>query len=177
MTDAVTSLVQCDTCERAHIRRLVALVPVLDGVWHAAGVLADALLSNQTAGTLGRSYAPKAHGAQSLHGAIPSPSSTCVLFSSVAALLGGAGQANYSAANACLDALSVCLRTQGSCGVSVQWGAWAEVGMAARGAAGERMAAMEAAALAAAAVVVGSWLCARDETQRSCRWGDRRCRA
>ena len=146
MTDAVTSLVQCDTCERAHIRRLVALVPILDGVWHAAGVLADALLSNQTAGTLGRSYAPKAHGAQSLHGSILSPSSTCVLFSSVMALLGGAGQANYSAANMCLDALASYRRARSQVATSVQWGAWAEVGMAARGAASERFASMEAAA-------------------------------
>ena len=69
----------------------------------------------------------------------------CALFSSVAALFLGEGQANYSAANSCLDALAACRRAHGQTAVSVQWGAWAEVGMASRGTANERVAAMEEA--------------------------------
>ena len=42
-------------------------------------------------------------------------------------------QANYSAANACLDALGSCLRARSQVAASVQWASWAEVGMAARG--------------------------------------------
>jgi hypothetical protein len=69
--------------------------------------------------------------------------SVFALFSSVSALLGGAAQTNYAAANSCLDALASCRRVRGHAGTSVQWGAWAEVGMAARGAARKRMEAME----------------------------------
>ena len=58
-----------------------------------------------------------------------------VVFSSVAALLGSPGQANYSAANTILDAMAESWQSQGSSGLSVQWGAWAEGGMAAANAA------------------------------------------
>ena len=56
---------------------------------------------------------------------------TCALFSSVAALLGSSGQAYYAAANSCLDPHAGWRWAKGTVGVSVQWGAWAEVGMAA----------------------------------------------
>ena len=102
-------------------------------------------MPSQVAGKLARVYAPKAHGAWTLQRVcVPMPLRMCTLFSSIAASLGGAGQANYAAANACLDALAAYRRAHGCTGASVQWGAWADVGMAARGVASERMARMEA---------------------------------
>ena len=53
--------------------------------------------------------------------------------------MGSAGQANYSAANGCLDALAATRRRGGHVGVSVQWGPWAEVGMAAGAGIHDRM--------------------------------------
>ena len=98
---------------------------------HSAGVLADALLSNQNQAGLQRVWAPKAHAAWSLHQACGKAElQMFVLFSSVAALFGGPGQANYAAANACLDEL---VRLRYDCvlsATSMQWGAWAGVGMA-----------------------------------------------
>ena len=110
------------------------------GVWHAAGVLADGTLAQQGAASLRRVYGPKAHGVVTLqHACATSVLRSCALFSSVAALLGGAGQANYAAANCCLDSHAAWRRTGGMVGVSVQWSAWAEVGMAAGGAVHARL--------------------------------------
>lgn len=88
-----TSVVECSTLETI-------------GMLHSAGVLADALLANQTQAGIQRVWGPKAHAAWSLHQASSeSQLQTFILFSSIAALFGGAGQANYAAANACLDGL------------------------------------------------------------------------
>ena len=66
-----------------------------------------------------------------------------MLFSSVTAMLGGGGQANYGAANCTLDSIAGYGHFIGRAAVSVQWGPWAEVGMAARGAADARTKASE----------------------------------
>ena len=138
-------IARCDAADPAAVRRLLALPasaagPRLCGVWHVAGVLSDALLAQQTAATLTRVYGPKAHSAWALQrGTAALPLEACALFSSVAALLGGTGQANYAAANSCLDALAGARRGAALAGVSVQWGPWAEVGMAAGGAVNARL--------------------------------------
>ena len=56
-----------------------------------------------------------------------------VLFSSLSAIFGAAGQANYVAANAFLDALAQSKSMSGLPVLSVNWGAWSDIGMAARG--------------------------------------------
>ena len=93
---AAVRIARCDAADSAAVRRLLAGTAgaaQLRGVWHAAGVLSDALLARQTAATLARVYGPKAHGAWALQRCTAAlPLEACALFSSVAALLGGAGQ-------------------------------------------------------------------------------------
>ena len=97
---AAVRIARCDAADPAAVRRLLAWTAWtagaalrVRGVWHAAGVLSDALLARQTAATLARVYGPKAHGAWALQRCTAAlPLEACALFSSVAALLGGAGQ-------------------------------------------------------------------------------------
>ncbi len=121
-----------DTCAAEDVQVVSATGLPVRGILHAAGVLADGLLAHQSAARVRAVVAPKMNALRALvapmHG---KPLCTQVLFSSVAALLGSPGQANYAAANAGMDAMAGQLNASGSPAVSVQWGAWAGGGMAA----------------------------------------------
>jgi len=89
-------MLSCDLCRRSH-----SSLPI------AGGTTADALLSKQTARSLRSTLAPKLDGALHLSvAAYGSPVLSCTHFSSIAALLGNAGQTNYAASNAALDGLA-----------------------------------------------------------------------
>ncbi len=104
----------------------------LSGLMHAGGVLADGVFASQTLGSLRTAYAPKVSAAVQLGSTFGrQPAAFQLLFSSVAALLGSPGQANYSAANAALDASAQRAQLAGGTVSSMQWGAWAGAGMAA----------------------------------------------
>ncbi len=70
--------------------------PALQAVLHAAGVLADSLLDKQSAGSFRRVFAPKLGGLAAMAAALQrQPVSSLALFSSVASLLGAAGQVRW----------------------------------------------------------------------------------
>ncbi|USD27188.1 SDR family NAD(P)-dependent oxidoreductase [Pseudoalteromonas sp. SCSIO 43201] len=105
----------------------------LKGVFHAAGVLKDATFSSQSAEHMYSVLAPKVNGAWYLHLATHALSlDYFVCFSSIAAIVGWAGQANYAAANAFMDGLCIARRQQGKSALSLNWGPWLEAGMAAQ---------------------------------------------
>ena len=115
----------------ALLARIATDLPPLAGVIHAAGVLADGVLANQSRERLERVLAPKVLGAWHLHRATSDLDlDLFVLFSAMAATLGSAGQANYTAANAFLDRLAHHRRSLGLAGQAVAWGAWSGAGMA-----------------------------------------------
>jgi phthiocerol/phenolphthiocerol synthesis type-I polyketide synthase C len=119
-------------------------------VVHAAGLLDDATIANLTAAQLERVLAPKIDGARHLDAATAGdPLDLFVMFSSAASLVGNAGQAAYAAGNSFLDALAAARRRQGRPGLSVQWGPFADIGLAARGGGGERLAERGIASFAA----------------------------
>ncbi|RKN12587.1 type I polyketide synthase [Streptomyces radicis] len=105
----------------------------LGGIVHAAGVLADAPVAAQTRESVDAVFRAKVHGSWHLHEAARSfPGLRFFIgYSSVSATLGSRGQANYAAGNAFLDALMCRRAAAGLPGMSVNWGAWGEIGLAA----------------------------------------------
>ncbi|NKQ27922.1 type I polyketide synthase, partial [Streptomyces galbus] len=120
----------CDVTDRAAVAALIGAVPdehPLTAVIHCAAVLDDGVVESLTGDRLDTVLAPKTHGAWHLHEATRHLDlSAFVLFSSVASLLGTAGQAGYAAANAFLNGLAETRRAQGLPATALCWGYWAE---------------------------------------------------
>ena len=113
----------------------------IKGIIHAAGMLDDHMIADLKDSHITSVLAPKAAGTMILNDALlthqpKTELDMFVLFSSVASLLGTPAQGNYCAANAFMDSFASYLRDSGHRrhrkAVSIQWGPWAEVGMAAR---------------------------------------------
>ncbi|MDB5099631.1 MAG: polyketide synthase [Cyanobacteria bacterium RYN_339] len=103
----------------------------LKGVIHGAGTYADHPIAGLDRTILAAEAAPKVQGAWHLHELTRNvPLDFFVMMSSISAVWGSAGQAPYAAGNAFLDALALHRRALGLPGTSINWGMWADGGMA-----------------------------------------------
>ncbi len=127
---ASVSVAACDVGDRDAVAALLAQVPAqypLRSVFHAAGVLDDAVIASLTPARIDTVLRAKVDGAWHLHELTKELNlSAFVAFSSMAGIVGAPGQGNYAAANSFLDALAAHRRAHGLPGLSVAWGMWEE---------------------------------------------------
>ncbi len=145
---------RCDVGRSDELARALERIPAgftLRGVFHAAGVLEDGGLQQQSMERFRPVLNAKIAGAWNLHRLTAKLPLDCfVLYSSAAGVLGARGQASYAAANAYLDALAKYRRSMGMTALSVAWGAWSGSGAAVRHGAVQRIERAGAAPIAPA---------------------------
>ncbi|MEU7012037.1 SDR family NAD(P)-dependent oxidoreductase, partial [Streptomyces sp. NPDC046332] len=125
---ATVTFAACDAADRqALARTLATLSTPLRAVIHTAGVLDDTVIGELSPERLGAVVRPKIDAAWNLHELTRGTELTAfVMYSSIAGLIGNAGQANYAAGNTFLDALAAHRQAQGLPGTSLAWGLWEE---------------------------------------------------
>ncbi|MDX8400843.1 MAG: type I polyketide synthase [Gallionellaceae bacterium] len=129
------NIVACDITQPDDVQHLVDMAVEhghIQSVFHLAGIRDDGFMRNLDEATFDRVLLAKLDGAWNLHRALKGHEPEfMVFFSSVASVFGSAGQSNYAAGNATLDALASYRRQEGHAALSINWGPWSDVGMAA----------------------------------------------
>ncbi|MFD7365566.1 type I polyketide synthase [Nocardiopsis alba] len=126
---AKARVVSCDVSDREALAELLADLPELSGVVHAAGVLDDGVVTALSTERLDTVFRPKVDAAWHLHELTKDRDlGMFVMFSSAAGVFGSPGQGNYAAANSFLDALARVRRGSGMPAHSLAWGLWDDRG-------------------------------------------------
>ncbi|MEL6930314.1 MAG: SDR family NAD(P)-dependent oxidoreductase, partial [Cyanobacteria bacterium J06600_6] len=113
------------------LRQIDSKLSPLKGVIHCAGVTSDRTITKQDQQSFVEVLAPKVQGAWNLHNLTQKYElENFILFSSASSLIGSAGQVNYCAANAFLDTLASARRNMGLPGITINWSAWQNTGLA-----------------------------------------------
>ncbi len=124
--------VSCEEDVEKILAEIQRTMPPLKGVIHSAGTLDDAMLLRQDWSRFETVMAAKVIGTWHLHTLTRNlPLDFFVMFSSGGSLIGSAGQANHSAANAFMDGFAGYRRALGLPAISINWGAWSDIGAAA----------------------------------------------
>lgn len=137
---AEVEYVQADVSRREDVERLVGTCRerygAVHGIIHSAGILRDAYVRNKHWEDMAAVFAPKILGTVLLDDATrDDPLDFFVMFSSLAALAGNAGQSDYSYANHYMDAFAARRNALARHGarhgkaLSINWSIWAEGGM------------------------------------------------
>ena len=126
---------QADVSDETDMAKVLADVkaamPPLQGIIHAAGVVGYQAIKDIDLNTFESVLRPKVLGAWILHQLTKEMKlDFFVGFSSIASVWGSKGNAHYAAANHFLDALAYYRQGLGLPALSVNWGPWAEAGMA-----------------------------------------------
>jgi NADP-dependent 3-hydroxy acid dehydrogenase YdfG/acyl carrier protein len=129
--------VAADVSKESDVTKLIAEIgrsmPPLRGVFHLAAVLDDGPVNRVDPKQIENVMGPKANGAWNLHRhTLDAQLDYFVLFSSIASMVGGPGQAPYAMACAYLDVLAHYRRGRNLPATAIHWGALSRVGMAAR---------------------------------------------
>ncbi len=129
---AEISFIEADVTNFEQVEQIIQSYGNIKGIVHAAGVLRDRLIPNLTWEEFEQVTNPKIQGAWNLHYLTKGlPLDFFICFSSIVSVIGSVGQANYAAANAFLDGLAHYRHQLGLPSLTVNWGAWADAGMAA----------------------------------------------
>ena len=148
MTDdgAKVDVLKGDIADAESLKTVLKSVPknTLKGVIHAAGTLQDGVIASMSWEQMQSVMSAKISGAWNLHTQTSDHKlDFFILFSSIGSIFGPAAQANYAASNSFMDQLALSRQQNGLPALVINWGAWAEIGLAARHAQQSQVGAMK----------------------------------